>query len=374
MKVLFLSTDTKLFDPKSSVHERFKGFSLLAEEVHVVVARPQSRSTKYYLMPNVVIHPTTAKNSFFALIKSFFIAFRIMRRAKAGEWVISAQDPFEQGWVGLVLSRLLQIPLHIQLHTDMFSPLFSTNSFLDRLRVVFADPVLRRAQRIRVDALRMKESLVTHSKISSEKIDVLHIYIDVEKMLSHVPKRAVSGEYLLYVGRFEREKNVESIIQGFALASKRFPALQLVLLGSGALEKEYRSLAVSLGVHEKILFIPWSSDVASYMRYARALLLASRFEGFALVLIEALLNGCPIVTTDVGAVGGIIPKSLAHIFPHGDTQKMSEEIEFVVSHAQEERKRAEESRALLLERIPQTLSEYTQLFKESLEHTVQEKL
>ncbi|MEZ4114036.1 MAG: hypothetical protein R3B65_01070 [Candidatus Paceibacterota bacterium] len=79
MKILFIGTDVKLFEPKSSVHERFLGFSSLGEEVHVVVARPSTQKEVYRLSSNVFIHPTSKNGRFSSFIKSFFVGFKILR-------------------------------------------------------------------------------------------------------------------------------------------------------------------------------------------------------------------------------------------------------------------------------------------------------
>lgn len=370
MKILFIGTDTKLFDRTSSVHDRFSGFASLADEVHVIIARPCSYRDVYQLAPNVFIHPTTLSGRLPALIKSFFVGQSILRGDKASQWIISVQDPFEQGWVGFLLSKTFKRPLHVQVHTDILSPFFVKNSLLNKVRVWGARVILRSAKRIRVDALRMKESIVQKYKIREERIDVLHIYVDVPKMLSVRSKKLVDGEYVLYVGRFEQEKNVESIIRGFARVSANLSEFSLVLLGSGSLMGNYKQLAEKLGVSQKLVIIPWSTDVGVYMREAKALVLASWFEGFALVLIEAVLNNCPIITTDVGAIGGIIPREYAHVFPQDNDLVLSQKIRYVIEHESLEKERVERAKQHVLSQIPSDLAAYTRLFKESLEKTL----
>ncbi len=370
MKILFIGTDVKIFEKGSSVHERFVGFSGLADEVYIVVARPSSARSVYHVTSNVHAYPTTTSGRFFALLKSFFVAWAIIKRDKKSDWVISVQDPFEQGWVGYILSRILRKPLHVQVHTDMLSPFFLKHSFLDRLRVFFSKPILQHAKRIRVDALRMKHSLVSELKITEEKIDVLQIYIDVPLMLSSSGEKLIEGDYVIYVGRFEPEKNVESIIRGFAKASSFVPELKLVLLGGGALLRTYKNLAKELGVLEKLIIVPWTNNVGAYMKHAKALILASWFEGFALVLVEALLNECPIVTTDVGAIGGVIPREYAHIFPQNDSDTMGTHIQNVATNHRQEKEKVKEVKARILRSIPKDLPEYTRVFRESLEKSL----
>ncbi|MDQ5883431.1 MAG: L-malate glycosyltransferase, partial [Patescibacteria group bacterium] len=195
-------------------------------------------------------------------------------------------------------------------------------------------------------------------------------YIDVPKMMESRNEKLIEGDYILYVGRFEPEKNVESIIRGFAQASSSLPDLKLVLLGSGALLPSYKVLAKDLGVSDRMIHIPWSNDVGSYMKHSKALVLASWFEGFALVLVEAILNDCPIITTDVGAIGGIIPRDYAHIFNQNDTEGLSEKIKEVVLNSEVSKEKVKEVKTLVLSKIPKDLDSYAKIFKESLERTL----
>ncbi len=367
MKVLFIGTDIKLFEPKSSVHERFLGFSSLGEEAHVVVARPSSQRGVYNLSSNIFIHPTSSKSRLSSLIKSFFVGYKLLNNDKNSNWVISVQDPFEQGWVGFFLSKFFNKPLHVQVHTDILSPFFLKHSTLNKLRVFLSKPIIKSAKRIRVDAVRMKDSIVKKYKILEDKIDVLQIYIDVDKIMNVNTEKPIEGDYVLYVGRFESEKNVESIIRGFARASSKLPNLKLVLLGSGSLLPLYKALAQDLGVLDKITVVPWSNNVGSYMKHSKALILASWFEGFALVLVEALLNDCPVITTDVGAIGGIIPKEYAHIFPQNDDSVLSQKIEYVVLNENKEKEKVKEGKSVVLSKIPRDIHSYAKIFKDSLE-------
>ena len=370
MKIIFIGTDVKLFEPKSSVHERFLGFSSLGEEVHVVIARPSSQKKIYNLAPNIFIHPTSSKGRLFSFIKAFFVGFKILKNDKNSKWVISVQDPFEQGWIGYILSKIFNKPLHVQVHTDMLSPFFAKHSLLDRVRVFFLSPVLRRAKRIRVDALRIKDSIIQKYKIEEGKIDVLQIYIDVPKIMTSENSRIIESDYILYVGRFEKEKNVESVIRAFARISSSYKNIKLVLLGSGGLLKKYQYLAGKLSVLENIIIIPWSNNVGVYMKHAKALILASWFEGFALVLVEAILNGCPIITTDVGAVGGIIPREYANIFPQNDDKALAEEMVKVLNNNEKQKEKILLAKNDILGKIPKDIDSYTKIFKESLEKCI----
>lgn len=102
---------------------------------------------------------------------------------------------------------------------------------------------------------------------------------------------------VLTVGRLKKEKNQRMLIEAFA----RLPAdcgARLMLLGDGLLLSELRDFAGQLGVAGQVIFQPFDVDPGPYYRSADLFVLSSDFEGFGLVLVESLLSGVPVVSTD----------------------------------------------------------------------------
>lgn len=105
---------------------------------------------------------------------------------------------------------------------------------------------------------------------------------------------------LLFVGRIAEEKQPQLWLDTLeALAARGLPA-ELTVLGEGPLQNWVKTEAArrSLTVH----FYGQIGDVSEFMRRADWLLLTSRFEGFGLVVLEAMQVGLPVVSTDSGGV------------------------------------------------------------------------
>jgi glycosyltransferase involved in cell wall biosynthesis len=105
-----------------------------------------------------------------------------------------------------------------------------------------------------------------------------------------------AGELILCIGRLVPEK-------GFDLALWAFARLlsddaRIALLGEGPERSRLERLAVELGVADRVTFAGYVADVAPWLARARLLLLTSRFEGYAAVIVEALGAGRPVVATD----------------------------------------------------------------------------
>ncbi len=114
--------------------------------------------------------------------------------------------------------------------------------------------------------------------------------------LSHRPP------VILYAGRLGPRKGLRRLLEAFArLPRKRY---RLVLLGDGPLAAELRRRARRLGIAAETAFLGHgdAGRVAAWLRRARCFVLPSDYEGFPLVLLEAMASGAPVVTTPIGAL------------------------------------------------------------------------
>jgi glycosyltransferase involved in cell wall biosynthesis len=128
---------------------------------------------------------------------------------------------------------------------------------------------------------------------------------------------------ILGVGRFVAQKDFPLLLRAFAKIRENRPA-RLVLLGGDEASAEQREqkqelsrLAVQLGVQGDFNMLGFKVNPYPFLRRASVFVLSSRYEGFGNVLVEALLCGCPVVSTncpsgpaeilDNGKYGALVP-------------------------------------------------------------------
>ena len=83
------------------------------------------------------------------------------------------------------------------------------------------------------------------------------------------------------------------------------PDARLAILGSGPLEAETRRLAAELGLEDAVT-LPGRTDIRDWLERADVFVHTSRWEGFGIVLLEAMLAGLPVVATRVSAVPEVV--------------------------------------------------------------------
>jgi glycosyltransferase involved in cell wall biosynthesis len=146
------------------------------------------------------------------------------------------------------------------------------------------------------------------------KADLLSVFPDVENKTSVIYNpvnkkvedyansvdfsKIKKQDYLLCVGRLEKQKALHYAIEAFAKVTDRHPKLRLKIIGKGSLESELKQLADKFNVADKVDFEGFQKDTISYYLAAKAVLLTSLHEGFPNVLIEAITLGTPIIAFD----------------------------------------------------------------------------
>lgn len=112
------------------------------------------------------------------------------------------------------------------------------------------------------------------------------------------PAEVDSRFRFLNVARLSRQKGIDLLIRAVATARTDLPPITVTLVGSGPDEPELRRLAADLAVDDVVEFAGYTADPSERFRAADCFVLPSRWEGFPLVLLEALRFGLPLLAAD----------------------------------------------------------------------------
>lgn len=152
------------------------------------------------------------------------------------------------------------------------------------------------------------KAFVKQGLVPADKIKVMYNGVSFEKIndIDSDSYNEIRCKYKLSdrftwltVGRVDDDqKNIPLLLNAFA--SSIFNESKLLIVGSGILHDSYISLSEKLGLQDRVHFLGLRSDVGDIMNAVDGFVLASKWEGFPLVLLEAAVAKLPIVCTDVG--------------------------------------------------------------------------
>lgn len=118
--------------------------------------------------------------------------------------------------------------------------------------------------------------------------------------------------HLLFIGRFDRQKGLDILLPAFVEARSRVPNLRLHIVGGPV-----RNDGAAIDLPENVSRAGWvdKTDIDNWYASADALIVPSRWEGFGLVVPEALRNGTPVLVSKRGALPSlVVPGETGEIF------------------------------------------------------------
>jgi len=111
---------------------------------------------------------------------------------------------------------------------------------------------------------------------------------------------------LLAVGRLTEQKDYPNLFRAIVEVLHTHPSAILIIAGTGALKARLKSDIQELGIEDNVTFLGLREDVAALMNAANVMVLSSAWEGFGLVVAEAMACECLVVATDSGGVKEVL--------------------------------------------------------------------
>ena len=116
------------------------------------------------------------------------------------------------------------------------------------------------------------------------------------------------------VAELSKRKNQGALIRSFKAVANDYPNATLLLAGEGEYRTQYTALISTLGLEKNVRLLGWRDDVPALVRMADVVVSAAKQEGLPVSLIEAMMAGKPLITSncrgnrDLATQGGIIAK------------------------------------------------------------------
>lgn len=161
--------------------------------------------------------------------------------------------------------------------------------------------------------LFIKRKLLSQIGISKEiSKSIISIYkrepiATIYNGITFTPSISTDKKYdFICVARFSKQKNHGFLLTCFAELQKKYPTLNLLLVGDGELRDECKSLCSKLSLNKNVIFYGSTPSVASLLGQSKVFVLGSLYEGNPISILEAMSSGLPIVAPCVGGIPDVI--------------------------------------------------------------------
>lgn len=186
---------------------------------------------------------------------------------------------------------------------------------------------VKQARKILTISNSSKDDIIKEYKVASKNVVVTHL--GIKEPVSFTPhiysmnelqaKYGLSDNYILFVGTLQPRKNIKRLIEAFSkvikssirqaqdknVESQKEKDLELVIVGRrGWLYEEILETPKKLGIEDRVKFLENVADdeLPYFYKNAICFVLPSLYEGFGLPVLEAMKQGCPVITSNISSL------------------------------------------------------------------------
>lgn len=238
-----------------------------------------------YEIKGELINLETPTGSFWRKIKNTF-----NRVVKLKRLIRKISPDFIISFMGNLQPILTFEPVIVSIHNNPdFFPLY--RKFL--LKTIYKLPNVKKIITV---STGIEKKLNNNYRLKNTKT----IYNPIN--LSYIIKKSGTAkplefDYILAIGRLNRQKGFDILIKSFAKSDLK-NKIKLVILGEGKERNNLEELITELELNNRVLLFGKVDNPFIYMKYAKFFVLSSRYEGFVMVLLEALACDTPVVAAN----------------------------------------------------------------------------
>lgn len=190
--------------------------------------------------------------------------------------------------------------------------------------------------------------------IEKEKIKIVYNAIDTEKFNRHFCLNKPSSRIkLVFVGRINKIKGIDFLINSFKEVLRELNDLELVIVGPDDGNKnDLIKLIKKLKIEDRVRFTGFVEEVGEIYSKANLLVYPASYEIFGLVPFEAIMCGTPVIVTNNSGCGEIILESKGgYTVDYGDIDGLKKTIIFALKNREHSQNKVIIGRKFVLETL-----------------------
>lgn len=224
----------------------------------------------------------------------------------------------------------------------------------------------------------MKKSIENATPdLVDSKVKMIYNFFDIEKIkklsedqskLTTKEKELIKNDYFFACCRVDRQKDLDTLIESYKILKEKYSIKEkLYIAGIGDEKERLETLIKKYNLENDIIFLGLQTNPFVWMKNAKFFVHSSHYEGFGLVLVEALITNGMVISSDcpVGPSEILENGKSGILFPVGDREKLANIIlevlnnkEIVENYRKEAKRRIKDfSKEKIREQVIELLDE-----------------
>ncbi|MCZ7393808.1 MAG: glycosyltransferase family 4 protein [Candidatus Methanoperedens sp.] len=185
--------------------------------------------------------------------------------------------------------------------------------------------VISRIPNIIVEAPSIRDLIC---KNTNSNIYINPVGIDYDKIEDMHKYKGESNFDILYIGRLEKIKGVDILINSLYTVIKLIPGIKLYIVGSGSQAKNLKALARKLNLENNVKFLGFISEMEKYQKFkaCKLVVVPSRWDCQPFALFDAAASGVPVIASDMSNPGIVDNGKTGFIFESENIEDLANKI------------------------------------------------
>ena len=129
------------------------------------------------------------------------------------------------------------------------------------------------------------------------------------------------------ISRLVPQKDIPTMLEGFSIFKKKFKNAKLIIVGDGDLHDELVEKTYSLGIGPSVIWVGRTSEINAHLDAMDMFVLTSRYEGFGMVILEAMNRKIPVVASNCSAIPEVLGENYGFLFEMGSSKSLGEKLQ-----------------------------------------------
>ena len=261
------------------------------EQGYIVTIATTHKTEKEYLISNKIHRVLTSPGHDFisnSRVRNFFVRLKTLRK------VLKDQNPDvvvsfigKNNMMAILASTFLAIPVYVAVRGE------PTEEYAGKMMRLVSKTLFYFSKGI---ILQTKQSMDYFPKPLRKKCVIMKNPLKAEFLEEN--NREHVENTIVTVGRCDANKNQKLLIDGFSIIAHKYPDTQTIIYGDGELREELIQYVRKLGLENQIKLPGLINNTRETIRNASIFVLTSNTEGMPNALIEAMVLGLPVISTD----------------------------------------------------------------------------